>query len=162
MFTITRAVPEDAEILAELRGEMQDERDKGTFRVPKPEFFECNLRFFRERLADKSFVSFIAWDGELAVASSGMCIQLHPPTHGNPSGRVGYITNMYTRPAFRRRGVVTMLLERLVETARELKCGRCLLNATDAGHPVYLKYGFTDIPGEMAFDLSSHGNSASR
>lgn len=152
-FIIRKAMPSDAEILSEMRLEMRQERDTGKRLISEAEFLECNLNFFRTYLADGSFVAFLAWEGKSAAACSGMSIQVHPPTYDNPGGRHGYITNMFTRPPWRHRGAAKLLLDKLVETARETGCRKLYLNASPAGRPLYLQYGFVELPGEMKFDL---------
>ncbi len=60
----------------------------------------------------------------------------------NPSGKWGYIMNMYTVPEFRKRGICSRILELLVEEGRKLDVIAFELHATEAGQPVYLKGGF--------------------
>ena len=72
------------------------------------------------------------------------------PTFHNPSGRCAYIMNMYVRPDYRRRGIATAILDLLVTDARERGAGRIALEATEAGRPLYEKYGFVPALSEMA------------
>ena len=60
---------------------------------------------------------------------------------------------MYTVPEYRGRGVGAGLLERLIEEARSLGCGRVALNTSKAGRKLYERYGFEDVPNEMDFFL---------
>jgi len=148
---LKRAEVRDAEALAELRLEMRREREAAPCPMPEEEFYRINLAFFREHIADGSFISFLAWDGEQAVACSGLSIHAHPPTYTNPSGKIGYITNMFTRPAWRRMGIAGQLVDKLAETARVTGCGKLFLNASPMGRPVYARYGFREVEGEMCF-----------
>ena len=108
-FTLRRAQVEDAELLAEMRIEMRRERESSATSVDADEFFRLSRDFFRTRIAAGDFISYIAWAGDQAAACSGLSIQRHPPTYANPGGRYGYITNMYTRPAWRRRGAASSI-----------------------------------------------------
>ncbi len=149
-----RAAAGDAGLLAEMRLEMRRERETANCTMPEEEFHRHNLEFFREHLADGSFISFLVFDGDAAAACSGMSVQIHPPTYENPTGKHGYITNMFTRPAWRRMGLAKMLVDKLVEAARQEGCAQLFLNASPMGRPVYVKYGFTPVEGEMRLDLT--------
>ena len=150
---LKRAGAGDAELLAEMRLEMRRERETAVCRIPDEEFYRYNLEFFRTHLADGSFISYIAWEGDRAAACSGLSLQTHPPTYENPTGRHGYITNMYTRPAWRKRGIAKMLVDKLVEAAKDAGCAQLFLNASPMGRPLYIRYGFEPVDGEMRFDL---------
>ena len=139
----------DVEQLTELRLEMRRERETVPLTIEPEAFKNATERFFSETLADGSFVSAIAFDGAEAVACSGLSIQRVPPSYGNPGGMRGYITNMYTRPSWRRKGLAVRLLDMLVEEARKRGCQWLYLNASAAGRPVYERYGFVPDDGEM-------------
>ncbi len=151
---IRRAEVADAELLAGMRLEMRRERETATCRLADEEFYRCNLEFFRTHLADGSFVSYIAWAGDQAAACSGLSLQVHPPTYENPSGKHGYITNMYTRPEWRNRGIAKQLVDKLVEAAKAAGSMQLFLNASPMGRPLYDRYGFKAVEGEMSFKLS--------
>ena len=155
-FTFRRADAGDAELLAEMRLEMRRERETVACALSEAEFLRCNVEFFRRHLADGDFISFICFDGDAAAACSGLSLQVHPPTYGNPTGRSGYITNMFTRPKWRRRGLAKQLVDRLVEAAVKAGCAKIYLNASAMGRPLYEKYGFRSVDGEMVFDLRKH------
>lgn len=152
-FTFRRADAADAELLTVMRLEMRKERETAVCPVSEEEFRRSNLSFFRTQIASGRFIAFIAYEGDQAAACSGLSIEIHPPTYGNPGGKSGYVTNMYTRPAWRRRGLAALLLDRLAETARQEGCAALRLNASAMGKPVYLRYGFRPVDGEMALDL---------
>ena len=152
-FVLTRAEVKDAELLAEMRCEMRRERETAECTLPQEEFYRCNLEFFREHIADGSFISYIVWADGQAAACSGLSLQVHPPTYENPTGKHGYITNMYTRPAWRRMGIAKLLVDKLAEAAREAGCAQLYLNASPMGRSVYVRYGFQSVNGEMVYSL---------
>ena len=152
-FTFRRAEAGDAELLAQMRLEMRKERETSVCTLGEAEFLRCNVEFFRTRLSAGDFISFLAFDGGEAAACSGLSLQVHPPTYENPSGKSGYVTNMFTRPAWRHRGLAKLLVDRLVEAAREAGCAKLYLNASAMGRPLYVKYGFRPVENEMVFDL---------
>ena len=146
---ITQATVEDAELLATMRLEMRRERETAVLQISEGDFLQRNLLFFRDHLSDGSFLSFSAWDGEQAAACSGLSLEIHPPTYANPSGRLGYVTNMYTHPAWRHQGLARVLLDKVVEAARAAGCAQVSLNASPMGRQLYVRYGFQPVDGEM-------------
>ena len=152
-FEIRQATPDDVETLTAMRLEMRRERETALLTVPEAEFERITREYFRETLASGELISFIAFAGQEPAACSGMSIHFHAPSYGNLSGKTGYIFNMYTRQAFRRRGLAVKLLDSLREYAREQGCSKLGLNASPAGRSVYLKYGFSETGGEMEMDL---------
>ena len=152
-FVLKQAGVADAELLAEMRLEMRKERETAVCPMSDEEFYQHLLDFFRTRLADGSFISFIVWDGPQAAACSGLSIQVHPPTFENPTGKHGYITNMYTRPAWRRMGIAKLLVDKLAEAAKAQGCAQLFLNASPMGRSVYVRYGFQPVNGEMIYTI---------
>ena len=73
-----------------------------------------------------------------------------PPNDWCPSGKTAYIGGLYVLPEYRRQGIASELLARLVEEAKAQACQRILLHASDEGRPLYEKFGFEASPTAMA------------
>lgn len=58
-------------------------------------------------------------------------------------GALGVVGNMIVDPSHRRHGIGAAILEGVVAFLDERGCTRLELSATDAGRPLYEKYGFT-------------------
>ena len=151
---IRRADSSDIELLTAMRLEMRRERETVPLSIPEGDF-EASVRdFFRKSIADGSFISFIAFcDGEPA-ACSGLSVQALPPSYSEPHGLRGYVTNMFTRRQWRGMGLATKLLDDIVIYCKSINCDSIDLNASAAGKPVYLKYGFSELSGEMKLKLT--------
>ncbi len=105
--------------------------------------------YFAVGLADGSLICWVAVvDGNIA-GTSGLCFYQLPPTFSNPTGRIAYITNMYTRVPHRRQGISSRLLNLLVEEAKALNFPSVRLHASELGKGVYERAGFTDLDGYM-------------
>ena len=61
--------------------------------------------YYVRHMADGSFVSWLAMDGEKIVGTSGMSFVEKPPYFGCPSGRIGLLSSMFTDPDYRRQGI---------------------------------------------------------
>jgi len=145
-----KALPSDANDLARIRGLFSAEvngLDTSDKRIAEIE--RANLAYFTSALADGSFVAWLALDGNEIVATSGLSFSVTPPNFACPDGRVAYIMNMFTFPAYRSQGIATELFGRIAVEAKNLGYKKITLNATAMGRPLYEKYGFRDAHGEM-------------
>ena len=98
--------------------------------------------YYERHMADGTFVSWIAVDGESIIATSGMSFVEKPPYFECPSGRIGLLSSMFTDPAYRRRGIAKELLSRVIEDAKEYGCGTIQITASDMGVKLYTDFGF--------------------
>lgn len=73
------------------------------------------------------------------------------PTYSNPQGKNAYIMNMYTRPAYRRKGIASKLLDLLIREAINRGIKKISLEATEMGKLVYRRYGFVPMENEMEY-----------
>ncbi len=153
--TIRRADSSDIELLTQMRLEMRRERETVPLLMPEDDFEAAVRSFFSKTIVDGSFISFIAFcDGEPA-ACSGLSIQNLPPSYSEPHGLRGYVTNMFTRSKWRGMGLASKLLDEIVTYCKSICCDSIDLNASSAGRPVYIKYGFVEHSGEMKLKLEN-------
>lgn len=152
-FEIRRAALCDVKTLVALRLEMRRERETALLTIPETEFALRLEKYFSQAVSDGSFISFIAWDNDIAAGCSGLSVMALPPSYGDLTGKKGYITNMYTRTEYRGQGLARKLLDELKRYAVEVGCSSLELNASAAGYPVYKKYGFSDVANEMKLEL---------
>ena len=109
--------------------------------------------YYRRHMADGTYVSWLAVDGEKIVGTSGMSFVEKPPYFGCPSGRIGLLSSMYTDPEYRRKGIAKELLSRVVEEARNYGCGCVQITASDMGVLLYTAFGFRKNGNFMQFNL---------
>ena len=105
--------------------------------------------YYLRALRDGTHTAFLAFDGDAFVGAGGVSYFRVMPTCHNPTGWKAYVMNMYVRPAYRRRGIATRMLDLLVGDARARGIGCISLEATDAGRPLYENYGFIPMTHEM-------------
>ena len=113
--------------------------------------------YYRRHMADGTFVSWLAMDGERIVGTSGMSFVEKPPYFGCPSGRIGLLSSMFTEPTYRRKGIARELLSRVVEEARAYGCGTVQITASDMGVLLYTSFGFVKNGNFMQYSLSPAG-----
>lgn len=109
--------------------------------------------YYNRHMADGTFVSWIALDGEKIVGTSGMSFVEKPPYFGCPSGKMGLLSSMFTNPDYRRMGIARELLHSVIEEARNYGCGTVQITASDMGVKLYEAYGFVHNDNFMQYKL---------
>ncbi|MCL2188120.1 MAG: GNAT family N-acetyltransferase [Defluviitaleaceae bacterium] len=76
------------------------------------------------------------------------------PSLYNLSGKNGYITSMFVDEKYRRNGIASIILEKLMELAKSKHCEAVhLYTSSEEAHSIYKKYGFNDSKGNMTIKL---------
>ena len=109
--------------------------------------------YYNRHMADGTFVSWLAFDGDVIVGTSGMSFVEKPPYFGCPSGKMGLLSSMYTNPAYRRKGIAKELLSRVVNDAKKFGCGTIQITASDMGVKLYTDFGFVHNDNFMQYKL---------
>ena len=71
----------------------------------KIDLFPALKEYYTHHMKDGTFVSWLAFDGENIVGTSGMSFVEKPPYFGCPSGKIGLLSSMFTNPDYRRKGI---------------------------------------------------------
>ena len=100
------------------------------------------MDFYTKNMAAGTYVSWLAFDGDKIVGTSGMSFAEKPPYFTCPTGRLGILSSMYTDPDYRRMGIATQLLDRVVKEAKDYGCGTIYITASNMGVKLYEAYGF--------------------
>ena len=114
----------------------------------------------RETLASGEYVAWLALapDGDGVIGGAGAQRRLafpHPHrfedgTLGIGEGRHAIVLNVYTEPAWRRRGVADALMRQVIRWAEAERLDRLVLHASDEGRALYQRLGFA-ASNEMRF-----------
>ena len=122
--------------------------------VPQDVDLETALMdFYKKNMAAGTYVSWLAFDGDNIVGTSGMSFAEKPPYFTCPSGRIGILSSMYTDPNYRRLGIATQLLDRVVKEAKDHGCGTIYITASDMGVKLYESYGFNHNGNFMQYNF---------
>ncbi len=113
----------------------------------------CLKDYYGRHMADGTFVSWLAVDGEKIIGTSGMSFVEKPPYFGCPSGKIGLLSSMYTDPDYRRKGIAKELLSRVVKEAKDYGCGTVQITASDMGVKLYTDFGFEHNGNFMHYEL---------
>jgi GNAT superfamily N-acetyltransferase len=109
--------------------------------------------YYSRHMADGTFVSWLAIDGDKIVGTSGMSFVEKPPYFSCPTGRIGLLSSMFTDPSYRRMGIAKELLSRVVDEAKKYGCGCVQITASDMGVLLYTDFGFVKNGNFMQYKL---------
>lgn len=98
--------------------------------------------YFKQYIADKTYIGWLAFDGNELVGAGGLAVRENPGSFKIPNGKCGYLMNMYTKPTHRKKGICSTILKNLQNSAQEMGITYFELHATEEGEPVYIKDGF--------------------
>ena len=144
-----RLVEDDLETFINMR--ITQLREEGA--TEKLNLIPALMDYYHRHMADGTFVSWLAVDGEKIIGTSGMSFVEKPPYFSCPSGKIGLLSSMYTDPDYRRRGIAKELLRRVVEEARDYGCGSVQITASDMGVLLYTDFGFVKNGNFMQYKL---------
>jgi ribosomal protein S18 acetylase RimI-like enzyme len=141
-----RATAEDVETLAALRWEMEVERHGEQLRT-REELLQAAITDTRPELVSGTH---LAWLAE-AVGEPVACVLLiwwaMPPNMHQLHRRRGFVSSVYTKPAYRRQGIARHLMTALTTQAREMGLQRLILWSSEMGRPLYEDLGFIPCRG---------------
>jgi GNAT superfamily N-acetyltransferase len=148
-FTVRSATASDAATLAGHRAGMF--RDMGV--LPQHLYdalVDASRRYFEEAIASGEYVGWVACPAARAqdvVAGAGVQVRRvlpHPGAGGREIvlGPQAIVLNVYTEPAWRRRGLAALLMQRVLDWAKANGVKNLVLHASDSGRPLYERLGF--------------------
>ena len=122
--------------------------------TPDKDITGANIEFFHEYFARGQMEEWVCEDEGRIVATGAIIWYRFPPSFDNGAGLKAYITNIYTDPEYRGRGIAPKMLELLEERAREEGACRIWLEASKWGKPVYKKYGFQENDTILCIEIN--------
>lgn len=124
------------------------------YEVVLPERFEnATYEYMKEHLSDDSMVVWLAYENDVIVSTAMVCYYRILPAMSNPTGITGYIFNVATLPEYRRKGLASLLMNKIMQDSKDRNVGKLYLKASDMGMPVYKKLGFEVLTSDMAYTL---------
>ncbi|MBR5739982.1 MAG: GNAT family N-acetyltransferase [Firmicutes bacterium] len=135
-----RADKNDIPMLAEIRKkQLLDEGQK-----PYADMGRNLIDYFTEKMESGELIEWVGEEGGQIVAAGAIVFMDFPPAFTNPTGKKGYIANMYTADEYRGRGIAGKILDLLEQEARARGLTKLVLFASQAGRKAYVKNGFRE------------------
>ena len=122
--------------LTELQGEQSDE-------------YQLQLRkeltkYFTQALDEKRFFAYLAELKGEVLSFGAMVIKKIPGDFNQSTYLEGDILNMYTLPFARRKGISALILQQLINEARNRGISKVTLHTSKDGEKLYRKFGFNE------------------
>jgi GNAT superfamily N-acetyltransferase len=152
MYRIRLATVGDVDELIRLRLDFLEEVGSPGAGADGGELGAAMRDYMLRKMPSGAFLAWVAESEGAIVATSGVTLFERPPNGANPSGLEAYLSNMYTLPGWRGRGLGTALVETAVAHLKATNVRRIWLHATEQGRPVYAKAGF--VPSETDMELT--------
>ncbi len=109
--------------------------------------------YFNDALAESDFHGWLAvTESGWPVACGGLVVERHPPSPDNPTGRIAYITNVVTDPAYCRRGLARQIMQTMLRWISEQGITQVSLHANNS-EALYKLLGFKPS-NEMRLSLA--------
>jgi len=100
--------------------------------------------YFTQALAENRFFAYLAeLKGEI-LSFGGMVIKKIPGDFSQSSYLEGDILNMFTVPFARRKGISAMILQQLINEAKNRGISKISLHTSKDGEKLYRKFGFCE------------------
>lgn len=136
--SIRRATPADAAALARLRWEFKAEDSPDA----EPSDVAVAERWIAERLAGGTWLAWVAEEAGDVVAHVFLALVERVPDPFEPNHSLGYLTNFYTVPSWRGRGLGAALLRAARDHARTLPLETVIVWPSEASEALYRREGF--------------------
>jgi GNAT superfamily N-acetyltransferase len=115
-------------------------------------------RFVRREMKARRLSCYLAETREGKIVSGGaIWLRDTPPRVNFPGGRIPYLMSFYTEPAYRGKGLATLIVKEAMKWGREKGYPWMMLHATAAGRGVYERLGWEPTT-EMRYKITMVGN----
>ena len=149
MLRYQKATTKDIELLTKTRITVLRAANKLSDDIDMSEVEKESYDYYKDALEHGTHTAYLVFDDEMFVGAGGISYFKVMPTYHNKTGNKAYIMNMYTKPDYRRQGIAFETLQLLVKDAKERGISEISLEATEAGKPLYEKFGFVKMNDEM-------------
>jgi GNAT superfamily N-acetyltransferase len=138
------ATVEDVDTLATLRWRMETERhpEHPATEAAYAAYLAAARQDIRPEIERGAHIAFLAEADGKVVACAILIWWMMLPSLTESHRKRGYVSSVYTDPAWRSQGIARRLMERVIARAQEMNVQRLILWASDMGRPLYLDQGF--------------------
>jgi len=147
------AVEPDFPHLAQMRWDFRTETEPAEGALPEDKFTAAFINFLRQGQASGKWAFWIAEEDGLIIAQAFVQRIQKVPTPWLIQREIGYVTNVFTYPAYRSQGVGARLMEHVQEWARQQNLEMLILWPSQRAVSFYARCGFTHPSRLMEYQL---------
>jgi GNAT superfamily N-acetyltransferase len=139
-----RLCQKDMALFIKLRLDFMSESHKDLEETEKVKITASLKDYFERYIETNDFIGIVCEYNGQAVSTTYLVINERPANRTTVNGKVGTLLNVYTYPEYRRKGIGTEVIKRIIEEAKKQNISAIDLLATEDGKKVYEKLGFTE------------------
>ncbi|MDR1198934.1 MAG: GNAT family N-acetyltransferase [Prevotellaceae bacterium] len=103
------------------------------------------IRYFDEHILKNDFIGMVCEIDNEVVATAFLIINERPSSPTFVNGKLGVLMNVFTYPDYRKQGIATKLIDKILEEADKENVSVIDLNATKEGENLYKRFGFKEV-----------------
>ena len=140
---LRKANLDDIELLIQLRIDYLTE-DTGILTQEESFAIKRQLKeYFLKAISNNSFIGILAEIEGAVVSAAFLVISERPANPAFITGITGTLLNVITYPEYRRKGIATKVIEKIIDESKKEGVSSIDLMATEDGKALYEKMGFT-------------------
>lgn len=151
MVTYRRITKEDIKDLVRIRSRFLTEFDGKTHLENKENINLEVEKHLLKFIETDGFIGFVAEEDNKIIGTSAITFYDILAKVHCLNGKVAYISNIYTVPEYRRRGIARKLFKLVLDEALSRECSKISLHASKLGEFVYKGFGFVKTSSEMEY-----------
>jgi GNAT superfamily N-acetyltransferase len=156
MIAFRLALQADSVQLAQMRWDFRLEERPGTTRHDHDAFISACSRFIEDGIAATSWAFWIAEDRNLILSHIFIQRIDKVPKPNRLHDFYGYVTNVYTRPDFRGKGIGAKLMQHVLQWAHEQDYENLIVWPSETSINWYRRAGFVDDIEALTYEVRQY------
>ena len=132
--------------LAEMRCDFRLEESAGQANSEKSEFLQACATFMSDGIRRGDWWFWVAEEDEQLIACICISIVRKIPKPNKFVDGFGYVTNVYTRPAYRNKGIGSRLMNHVIEWGKEMDLENLIVWPSEESVAFYERAGYVPDP----------------
>ncbi len=134
----------DTDLFIKLRLDFINEFHKDVDETEKDKLKNSLRNYFERHIKNNDFIGIICEYNKEVISAAYLIIGEWPANRNFINGKIATLLNVYTYPEYRKNGIGTNIIKKIIEAAKEQNVSIINLLATEDGESVYKKAGFTE------------------
>jgi len=134
----------DMELFIKLRLDFINEFHKDVDVIEKDKLRNSLKNYFERHIENNDFIGIVCEYNGMVISVAYLIIGEWPPNRTFINGKIAILLNVYTYPEYRKNGIGTNVIKKIIEEAKKQNVSIINLLATEDGETVYKKAGFIE------------------
>jgi len=134
----------DMDLFIKLRSDYINESQKNINETEKEKIKKSLKYYFERHIGDNDFIGIVCEYNETVISVAYLIIEEWPSNKNFLNGKIRILLNVYTYPEYRKNGIATNVIKKIIEEAKKQNVAMINLSTSKDGENVYKKIGFTE------------------